>query len=52
VSYQRPAHEGTPSELGGSSQAGESSIMNTRTTGPSELHATSGGPKFVHELGA
>ncbi|KAJ5422671.1 hypothetical protein N7491_011116 [Penicillium cf. griseofulvum] len=52
VSYQRPAHEGTPSELGGSSQAGESSIVNTRATGPSELHATSPGPKFVHELGA
>ncbi|KAJ5360883.1 hypothetical protein N7517_010074 [Penicillium concentricum] len=50
--YQRPGH-GVPSEFGGSSQAGASSIMaNTRTTGPSELHATNPGPKFVHELGA
>ncbi|KAJ5815897.1 hypothetical protein N7447_008130 [Penicillium robsamsonii] len=52
IVYQRPGH-GTPSELGGNSQAGASSIVaNTRTTGPSELHATDAGPKFVHELGA
>ncbi|KAJ5519630.1 hypothetical protein N7463_000083 [Penicillium fimorum] len=50
--YQCPGH-GTPSEPSGSSQAGRSSIVvNTRTTGPSELHATNASPKFVHELGA
>ncbi|KAJ5155028.1 uncharacterized protein N7500_010467 [Penicillium coprophilum] len=50
--YQRPGR-GIPSEAGGSSQAGESSIVAyTRTTGPSELHATNAGPKFVHELSA
>ncbi|KAJ5181493.1 hypothetical protein N7449_011640 [Penicillium cf. viridicatum] len=43
------------SELGGSSQAGTSSVVaNTRTTGtgPSELDVANPGPKFVHELGA
>lgn len=41
------------SELGGSSQAGASSVVaNKQTTGPSELDAVNTGPKFVHELGA
>ncbi|KAJ5950231.1 uncharacterized protein N7479_008644 [Penicillium vulpinum] len=50
--YQHSVN-GTLSELDGSSQVGMSTIVaDTRTTGPTELHAANPGPKFVHELSA